>query len=156
MLFGSNYWLWDDFIEYLKHRFLLRNKRIMFPYLRREEHIVLMQILLASAMASASASHFLVCTISFDSVVGFLPIFFWIYNLGITKNWLEFDLDPIFKVTAAENWKFTMGRIFVFSDNIVTSSLFLFLRGEKQLLRSYVSGCKVSCLHSSLQVDAVG
>ena len=33
-----------------------------------------------------------------------------IYNWGITKNWLDFgDLDLIFKVTAVENWKFTVG-----------------------------------------------
>ena len=39
------------------------------------EHIVLVRIPLASAFASAMAlaQHFLVCTVSCESVVGFLP-----------------------------------------------------------------------------------
>ena len=53
-------------------------------------------------LALASASHFLVWTISFEPVVGFIPNFHG-YNWNITKNWL--DLDLVFKITAVEKLK---------------------------------------------------
>ena len=68
--------------------------------------LFLVQIPLALVSASLSASQFLVCRISCEPVVGFLPNFSWIYNWDITKNWLDFGyLDLIFKVTAIEKLK---------------------------------------------------
>ena len=57
--------------------------------------------------------------------------FTWIYNLGITKKWLDLsDLDLIVKVTAVEKLKIHSRRPSVFSENTVTS---LFLLSESTL-----------------------
>ena len=49
----------------------------MSPHLSEGDILILVQVLLASALVPvlASASNFLVCTISYESVVGFLPNF---------------------------------------------------------------------------------
>ena len=54
---------------------------------------------------------------------GWIPTkFSWIYNLIITKNWLDFgDPDLIFKVTAVEKLKIHGMGTSVCSENIVSS-----------------------------------
>ena len=65
-----------------------------------------------------------------------LTKFSWLYNLDVTKNWLDFgDLDLIFKVTAVEKLKIRGWGTSVFSENTVTSfSKFLWKKGKQILI----------------------
>ena len=65
--------------------FVMDNKGFFCPPTMGEGNVLfLVQIQLASTLALAS--HFLVCTISCETVVEFLPNFHGEYNWDITKN----------------------------------------------------------------------
>ena len=88
--------------------------------------LFLVWIPLASSLASALASHFLVCIVSCKPLVGFL----YIYNWDITKKCLDFDdldFDLIFKVTAVEKLKIHGGGTSVFSENTNTSTFVFYI-----------------------------